>query len=604
MNEHCESNTRNGESTYLVSSAIEATWPVNQPIIFLGKWCLRYSRRQAWSELDYSVAPYHWDDRTQIPLDLEFISKEYELALHDLTQVLNGIHGVVHTERYWRIVVGSWLYYFCQVVWDRWKVLNYADETFVKPTLFRLSSKDEPNASPNSAVFFRATETDAWNERLFADMADQWTGIEVITVQFPQGVTSTLEKENKSDKNVGSPNKRKYHFSLVRSLNWLGRRTLFYGAGVSLFSDYLRLKSKFQLSLLMGQLPILDVSHQLPSVEAQSSWREWKLSSVEGNAFRNIVANLIPQYLPTCYLEGYKDATLLATNSDWTRQPRILMTANAFDSDDRWKLWAASQVDKGARLVISQHGGGYGSQEWSAMQNYELGVCDRYITWGWSESDMLRAHPAPATKLLGIRRRHPKRTGHCLLVTAALPRQSYWMYSAPVGPQFENYLEDQFRFAAALDHKVRDDLLVRLFHRDYGWDIKERWQDREPTIATDAGHENLDKILNASRLYVSTYNATTFLESFTRGMPTLVYWDPKYWELSSSAQPYFDLLREAGILFDDPVICADMVNSIWDDIPDWWHSSEVQLAVKVFSERFAHVGPRPLRRLKSALTDW
>jgi putative transferase (TIGR04331 family) len=178
------------------------------------------------------------------------------------------------------------------------------------------------------------------------------------------------------------------------------------------------------------------------------------------------------------------------------------------------------------------------------------------------------------------------------------------MFSAPIGPQVHDYIEDQFRFAAALNVSVREDLLVRLYHRDYGWDLQQRWQDREPTIATDPGRQRLDRILREARLYVATYNATTFLESFTQGIPTVIFWDPEFWELSIEAKPYFDVLRQTGILFDDPVTCATMVNSIWDDVPAWWKSSEVQSAVRVFSERFAYVGEKPLSRLKNALTDW
>ena len=41
-----------------------------------------------------------------------------------------------------------------------------------------------------------------------------------------------------------------------------------------------------------------------------------------------------------------------------------------------------------------------------------------------------------------------------------------------------------------------------------------------------------------------------------------MFWNPEFWERSESAKPFFDLLREAGVLFDDPVTCASHVNSI------------------------------------------
>ncbi len=178
------------------------------------------------------------------------------------------------------------------------------------------------------------------------------------------------------------------------------------------------------------------------------------------------------------------------------------------------------------------------------------------------------------------------------------------MFSVPVGPQGQRYLDDQFTFAAALSLEVRADLIVRLYSSDYGWDQEQRWKEIEPDIATDSGDSDLEILLNQTRLYVATYNATTFLESFTQGIPTVMFWNPEFWELSESAQPYFDALRQARVLFDDPVTCATHLNSIWADVPLWWASSDVQRAVTEFRAHYAYVGPRPLRELKNALTSW
>ena len=47
----------------LVSTALEETWRDDEPVLFLGEWCRRYSRKERWSKMDAEVLPYHWDDR-------------------------------------------------------------------------------------------------------------------------------------------------------------------------------------------------------------------------------------------------------------------------------------------------------------------------------------------------------------------------------------------------------------------------------------------------------------------------------------------------------------------------------------------------------------
>jgi putative transferase (TIGR04331 family) len=83
-----------------------------------------------------------------------------------------------------------------------------------------------------------------------------------------------------------------------------------------------------------------------------------------------------------------------------------------------------------------------------------------------------------------------------------------------------------------------------------------------------------------------------------------MFWNPEFWELSDAAIPYFEALRQASVLFDDPVTCAAHVNSVWGDVPTWWESEGVQSAVRTFKDQFAYTGQRPLRELKAALTQW
>ena len=93
------------------------------------------------------------------------------------------------------------------------------------------------------------------------------------------------------------------------------------------------------------------------------------------------------------------------------------------------------------------------------------------------------------------------------------------------------------------------------------------------------------------------YNGMPFLESFSANYPTLLCWDPNYTELNKTAQPYFNLLREAGILHDTPEELASKLNKINVDPLSWWMSREVQEAKNKFCDRFA-------RTSQSWLTQW
>ena len=94
---------------HLITTADERTWLKDKPALFLGEWCRLFNRKKIWQYMDAVVAPYHWDNRNKIVKDYDFIQKVYEEQLKELRLRLNQIHGVDHSLRYWRILIGPWL---------------------------------------------------------------------------------------------------------------------------------------------------------------------------------------------------------------------------------------------------------------------------------------------------------------------------------------------------------------------------------------------------------------------------------------------------------------------------------------------------------------
>ena len=103
---------------FLITTALEETWRDEEPVLFLGEWCRRYSRKDRWSKMDAKVLPYHWDDRAKLYADYLYLREFYERLLVDLSAQLNQIHIVDHSLRYWRILIGPWLGYFIPMLFN------------------------------------------------------------------------------------------------------------------------------------------------------------------------------------------------------------------------------------------------------------------------------------------------------------------------------------------------------------------------------------------------------------------------------------------------------------------------------------------------------
>ena len=130
-----------------------------------------------------------------------------------------------------------------------------------------------------------------------------------------------------------------------------------------------------------------------------------------------------------------------------------------------------------------------------------------------------------------------------------------------------------------------------------------RWGERFPDLQIDAGQSDINDLIRRSRLYIATYNATTFLESFNLNVPTVIYWNPIHWELRDSAIPYFDGLKRVGIFHETPESAARHVATIWDDIDAWWGSAAVRYEVEMFKARFCDLPDNLLDRIEIAIRD-
>ena len=129
------------------------------------------------------------------------------------------------------------------------------------------------------------------------------------------------------------------------------------------------------------------------------------------------------------------------------------------------------------------------------------------------------------------------------------------------------FLAEQIRFARSLPDAVRGALTVRIDaaadRRDRTCYI-DRLKDGLPGIDIDPSTRPIEGPMRRCRLFVYTYNSSGFLESLARNIPTVMFWNPWYFELRSSAQPYFDLLSAARIFHDTPEGAARHVAEVWE----------------------------------------
>src|SRR5262249_38507185 len=94
------------------------------------------------------------------------------------------------------------------------------------------------------------------------------------------------------------------------------------------------------------------------------------------------------------------------------------------------------------------------------------------------------------------------------------------------------------------------------------------------------------------RLAILDYPGTTLAQTLAANIPTICFWNNDQWLSAERAQPLFDALKKAGVVFDSPESAAEHLDKVHPEIEAWWQTDQVQAARAQWCEQYAQADPR------------
>ncbi len=574
----------------LVTTALEETWGLDDDYLcFMGEWCTLYSKYEVWSNRRYEILSYHWDDRSKAYKDFKYLQGFNKKLINDLTIILNDIHGKKYSAEVWNILVGYWLIQFTAIVFDRWSMIERAisEHEHLETIVLSVNSQSFiPNDSNEAGRYFI---DDKWNHYLCGTLIKRWTRV---------GIKKTIPVEERCDylpSSVILNVKRQVKSAFSWIIKFYPQSTDYIFA-----STHLSLFNRIRLNISLGRKVHYAQNHDTPLVDYDATFRKWDIvNKGYDNKFEFIVRSIISEFMPKTFLEGFQECISKNDTRGYTEVTKVIFTANNHFSNDVFKSFLVEKVDRGAKLVIGQHGGGP-FHKYNGATSFELSIADRYLCAGNGNKGR---HIVDIGQLFNGKKYHKyNKKGQVLLVTVAMPRYSFDLRSMAIASQMLGYFEDQFKFYNNLTDSIKQQLRVRLYDDDYGWSQKRRWLDRFPDVQFDE-NKKMDTSVSQSRLFIGTYAATTYNETLASNIPTIVYWNPEHWELSNESDSYFEELKRVGIFHTTPQSAAEQVVKIWGDIDNWWYDSELQRVRERYCRAFAHRPRDLIERIKKTLIN-
>ena len=101
-------------------------------------------------------------------------------------------------------------------------------------------------------------------------------------------------------------------------------------------------------------------------------------------------------------------------------------------------------------------------------------------------------------------------------------------------------------------------------------------------------------MINHSSLIICSYPQTTFSDSMYLGKPTILVFDPTYWDIHPAFTELVEVLRNAKVVFFKGSDAVEHIKKISNNISEWWLSDSVQEARNLFLRDCLTISSSPL----------
>lgn len=565
---------------FLATTPIEELWDFDSKLLFLGPWCLlREKNKRLFKGKDYIIVSSPWKPTVKIKEAADYCNRVYEGILPQLSDNLNSIHQVSYPLKYWRVLVGPWLLQFIEAFYDRYKRIEKALELFPDFYTYVLPRKQCNLFSFDTHSFRCERNEDYYNLKLFSLVAYDLCPNNIITKDY--------KPEYKMQMHIKRYSWKKRLFNrLIKSLD------LFFKCPIVLCDMYHLSLSDIVLLKFKGRLKTLSFIEfgSINESSLKNSYSHNIRNSIglkeSHNKFQSLLYRTIPEAIPMCYIENYRFYKDSVKNIKSIESVRIVGSAVGWFFNERFKFFAAEAILKGANLIEFQHGGGYGVALAGPREQLSLEK-DIFYTWGWSSKKHNKIKPLPSPHLSKLKNTHRPRIDNILFVGTNMPKYHYRFHTFPLPEDMPKYFEDKKIFFQALPEEIRNKVFYRPYPRKRGWGEAEVVKQVCPN-AKIVSKSRLVKWMQKVRLVVIDHSFTSFIEALSINVPCIFYWDHRVFLMRDEAEKYFSLLRDAGILFKDPLSAAQKVKDVFDNPMQWWLNSAVQNARIQFCSRYAY----------------
>ena len=506
-----------------------------------------------------------------------------EKILPYLTEELNRLHRANYKNNFYQIILGPWLLNFLAVIYDRYelsKEMLHKDEVESGEEITAIIPLDTYQA-------LKLSETRRFNDQVIFDIINakknKLKRIYEIT---------TFQKLLNSDFDNTINIKNKSHIKQL-FLNKLCSKTMDNNSIVITLSA---LSPKLQATLFLRNRNIR------PIYPFQSNLKQRELSlSSEVRAginlnfnvkseFEEIIQTLLPNYIPSSFIEGFEALTYKA-KSYGSFPKAIILSTEMYSRYESFMIWVAQSEAMGTKICTMQHGGDYGLHRRCETVFTEINPYHKFYSWGWNwkqfktSKDAIVA-PMPSLHLLSQRTFKHKIANTQRLVYVTTAKRKYtrrFMGTVAHVYNSDGYFSNQLQFYRNLNKPIWENLEIRLYKDDYRDIARNKWLMENSLIKFDLELNFTSSIANSCCVLLD-HLSTTWLEAINLDKPTIIFIDPSEYDFTDEIKEIITEMHSSSILHYTPESAAKHLIKVESDITTWWYSKGVRNSLEMLKK--------------------
>ena len=544
----------------LVVSPIDKLFKKNTNNVILGKW---YNKKNFDKKFKINLSKFNFYSTSRKRSTYKFLKKKYNQKINEFVFFLNKIHNLNEDRRYWEIIIGPFVYRSLIIIWDRWdsirksiKYENITNITLIDNDFTKILPKNnfELNQNISNIYINHFLYSEAFKELKNNNIKISYLKSEKIKIKKLDTLKVRFSRKI---------------FNFIFRFLRKDQKFLFY-------NSYIPYKENILLNLKLGNFPSYPDEFEKSfskNKKANLKIRSSKFFKKSADKFDNFYNKVILKLIPFSYIEDFKEIKDYVENIQLN--PKIAFTAVGHLSNDVYKIWTASRLNKGLKLIASDHGGNLEE----TRDFFSNRIYDRFIQW--QKTSFRRVVQLPPNIFLGDKKTIIRERKNKILFILTCTD----FFKSNIFDRDKNDYDDYLNFKKLIldaNFKNSEEFFFKIHPSSPFKDLIIE------DISKSFGKEKCDiskfnSIFSNYKLLIDTNPQTTYLQCLRSGVPTLLYYDQSFFKMNKKLDKSFKAMKKHKLIFSNLKNLNLHLLKIVENPHNWWNSREIKTVVNNFN---------------------